>query len=64
MVLKDLAEPRKREVACGKMESDEPGGNKVYELMKEVGVSDAVDCGIYRKEYEEKICNISYPTHD
>lgn len=46
----DLREPRKGEVATGKVDRNEPGRYNIDELMEEISISYAVGGGIDGKE--------------
>ena len=50
--LQQVTEARKREIAVGEMYSDEPCGDKVDEVVQEVGICDAVDGGVEGEEEE------------
>lgn len=42
------------------MDGEEPGGEDVEEVVKAVGVSDAVDGGVQRREEHEEVRDVSY----
>lgn len=41
------------------MNRDEPGGDQIDQVMKQIGVSDAIDCGIGGKKEEGDVGDIA-----
>lgn len=42
------------------MDSEEPGGEDIEEVVKAVGVCDTVDGGVQRREKHEEVRDVSY----
>ena len=41
------------------MNRDEPGGDQIDQVMKQIGVSDAIDCGIGGKKDEGDVGDVA-----
>ena len=64
IVFEDLAQVRQRESAAGKMDGDKPGGDQIDELVEQIGVGDAIDCGADGKEEEEDVRYVAETVED
>ena len=55
----DLSETGEGEIAAGKVDGDEPGGDEINEMVEKVGVCDTVSSGIEREEEEEEVGHVA-----
>lgn len=55
----DLSETGEGEIAAGKVDGDEPGGDEINEMVEQVGVCDTVSSGIEREEEEEDVGHVA-----
>ena len=60
--LQNVAQSRKREVATGKVQGNQPGGHEVDEVMEEIGVADPVHGRIHGQKEEEQAGDVAQPT--
>lgn len=58
-----LGQARKREVGAGEVHEDEPSGDQIGEVVEEVGVGDAIDCGADGEEEHEDISDVAESDH-